>query len=98
MEIPQSPIIIQNRPSPVLPVDSKIYVITPELTKTWNLAIDNETGQYYTYYGLDEKGLINFGQWINSVNAHIQELNAIISYYESEINRRNNSQTEEKKD
>lgn len=98
MEVPHSPIILQNKPAPVLPAEAKIYVITPDLTKQWNTAIDNNNGLYYTYYGFDEKGLVNFGQWMNSVNAHIQELNAIISYYEEEIKRRNNSQTEKKAD
>lgn len=82
----------------VLPVDAKIHVITPELTKKWNILLDSDPNSYYTYYGFTEKGLVNFGQWINTVDAHIKELNAIISYYEEEIKRRNNSNKEEKKD
>lgn len=81
-----------------MPVDARIVVITPDLTKTWNLNLDNGTGAYYTYYGFNETGLVNFGQWINSVNAHIKELNAIISYYEAEIERRNSQSKDEKKD
>lgn len=81
-----------------MPASAKIHVITPELTKNWNVALESDPSLYYTYYGFNETGLINFGQWMNSVDAHIKELYAIISYYEAEIERRNNSNKEEKKD
>ena len=72
-----------------MPADAKIVVITPTLTTQWNQNIQSGTGTYYTYYGFTENDMINFAQWMNSVDAHIKQLNEIIHYYEEEAKKRN---------
>jgi hypothetical protein len=63
--------------------------VTPEVTRLWNAEIGEGARLPYALLCFDTQDRIGYQAWVDSLLAHIEGLNAVLSIYEKD--RRGNN-------